>query len=140
MSYDICLNEPVTGGTIELEFTHQMSGGTRAIGGTEEAWLNVTYNYSRWYYREDVFPPVNGKLKGIRTIYGLSGAESIPVLERAITGLSSCTDELSENERRDLESKKVKGYWLPTRENAIKPLYQLLAMAKLRPDGVWDGD
>ena len=24
--------------------------------------------------------------------------------------------------------------------NAIKPLYQLIAMAQLRPDGVWDGD
>ena len=31
-------------------------------------------------------------------------------------------------------------YWEKTAANAIKPLYQLIAMAQLRPDGVWDGD
>lgn len=31
-------------------------------------------------------------------------------------------------------------YWEPTAGNAIKPLYQLIAMAEMRPDGVWDGD
>ena len=31
-------------------------------------------------------------------------------------------------------------YWEPTAGNAIRPLYQLIAMARLRPDGVWDGD
>ena len=31
-------------------------------------------------------------------------------------------------------------YWKDTAGNAIKPLYQLLVFAELRPDGVWDGD
>ena len=31
-------------------------------------------------------------------------------------------------------------YWMATAANAIKPLYQLMAMAQLRPDGIWDGD
>ena len=31
-------------------------------------------------------------------------------------------------------------YWTDTAGNAIRPLYQLLAFAKLRPDGIWDGD
>lgn len=31
-------------------------------------------------------------------------------------------------------------YWLDTAANALKPLYQLLVFAELRPDGVWDGD
>ena len=31
-------------------------------------------------------------------------------------------------------------YWEATAVNAIKPLHQLIAMAKMRPDGVWDGD
>ena len=31
-------------------------------------------------------------------------------------------------------------YWEATAANAIRPLHQLIAMAKLRPDGVWDGD
>ena len=31
-------------------------------------------------------------------------------------------------------------YWMPTAGNAVKPLYQLLVFAELRPDGVWKGD
>lgn len=31
-------------------------------------------------------------------------------------------------------------YWEATAGNAISPLYKLIAMAQLRPDGVWDGD
>ena len=31
-------------------------------------------------------------------------------------------------------------YWEATAANALVPLYQLLTMAKLRPDGVWEGD
>lgn len=31
-------------------------------------------------------------------------------------------------------------YWEATAANAIRPLYQLIALAKMRPDGIWDGD
>lgn len=31
-------------------------------------------------------------------------------------------------------------YWEATAGNAIKPLHYLVAMAQLRPDGIWDGD
>lgn len=31
-------------------------------------------------------------------------------------------------------------YWESTAANAIKPLYQLIAFAQLRPDGIWEGD
>ena len=31
-------------------------------------------------------------------------------------------------------------YWMDTAANAIKPLYQLIALAKMRPDCIWDGD
>ena len=31
-------------------------------------------------------------------------------------------------------------YWKPTAGNAIRPLFQLITMAQLRPDGVWEGD
>lgn len=33
-----------------------------------------------------------------------------------------------------------KDYWESTAANAISPLYKLIAMAKLRPDAIWDGD
>lgn len=118
MSYDIELCDPVTREVIELDEPHQMRGGTYCVGGTTELHLNVTYNYGVFYYR------VMGE-KGIRTIYGLSGAESIPILEAAISQLGNDVDP---------------NYWEATEGNAKRPLYQLLAFAKMRPDGIWDGD
>ena len=120
MSYDITLNDPVTNEPIQIEDAHFMQGGTYQIGGCTELWLNVTWNYSKFYYREDVFGE-----KGIRTIYGMTGLESIPVLEKAINALGNDVNE---------------DYWEPTEGNAKRPLTQLLTMAKMRPDGIWDGD
>ena len=57
-------------------------------------------------------------------IYGMTGAESIPVLEAAAAKLS---DDVSED------------YWEATEGNAKRALLQLLAMARMRPDGDWDG-
>ena len=118
MSYDISLRDPVTQRTICFNEPHQIKGGTFAVDGTCAAWLNITYNYS------DYFCKVMGK-NGIRSIYGLSGAESIPILESAISQLSN---DVSED------------YWESTEGNAKQSLYGLLAFAKLRPDGIWNGD
>lgn len=136
MSYDISLKDPVTKKTIEFDTPHQMRGGTFAVGGTLMAWLNVTYNYSCWYYHDGVFP--NGK--GLRSIYGLSAADSVPVLESAIQKIQSFDENLFLDRIDECKQNGISGYWLPTRRNALAPLYQLLAMAKTRPDGVWDGD
>lgn len=118
MSYDIYLKDPVTRETIQLDMVHQIRGGTYAMGGTDELHLNVTYNYSSH------FEKVLGK-GGIRSIYGKTGAESIPVLKSAIAALKSDTDP---------------DYWKPTEGNAKRALCGLLAFAQMRPDGVWDGD
>lgn len=120
MSYDISLNDPVTQEPIELDFPHFMRGGTYISNGTRELWLNITYNYSQIYYRPDVFGE-----KGIRAIYGLSGAESIPLIEKAAAAL-----------KNDVHS----DYWVASEGNAKRPLLKLLAMAKMRPDGIWSGD
>lgn len=135
MSYDISLVDPVTKETLIMDSPHQMRGGTYAIGGTDEMWLSVTYNYGRWYRKDYAF----GK-NGIRSINGLSGAESISVLKNAIAGLEESKEELPEEEVNQCLEQGVSGYWMPTRENAIRPLYQLLAMAQMRPDGVWESD
>lgn len=101
-------------------------------------------SHDNWYYKDDVFPDRGNhedyELRGIRSIYGLSGAESIPVLQNAIAKLEAMTEDISEEELQRCEKQGATGYWLPTRANAIKPLYQLLAFARMRPDGVWDGD
>lgn len=133
MSYDLYLCDPVQprlpaeeegwdGGApnvLLLDAPHQMKGGTYALGGTREAHLNVTYNYGKHYRR------VLDAEEGIRAIYGLTGAESIPVLRAAAAQLGDDVDE---------------DYWKPTEGNAKRALLQLLALAQLRPDGIWQGD
>ena len=136
MSYDISLTDPTTGETLQLDAPHHMRGGTYAVGGTTDAKLNVTWSYAKHYYR--VFTPAplrpgvdphnaddGGTLSGIRAIYGLSGAESIPVLKHAIDQLGDDVHPV---------------YWEPTEGNAKRALAQLLALAQMRPDGIWNGD
>jgi hypothetical protein len=118
MSYDISLNDPVTKLPIEIKDTHFMIGGNYRIGGSTELSLNITYNYAPLYY------PLFGK-DGIRTIYGKTGLESIPILENVISQLG---DEIDDD------------YWKATEGNAKRALIHLLTMAKMRPDGIWDGD
>jgi hypothetical protein len=119
MSYDIELLDPVTRNVIELDSTHQMRGGTYAIGGSNRAELNITYNYAPHFYRH------LDSESGIRSIYGKTGAETIPALESAAGKLGDDVDD---------------DYWRPAEGNAKRALLQLIAMAKLRPDGVWAGD
>lgn len=118
MSYDIHLSDPITKECICFDEPHLIKGGTYATGGTQEAWINITYNYGNHYSR------IFGK-KGIRIIYGLTGAEAIPILKQAIAQLG---DDISDD------------YWESTEGNAKRPLYGLLAFAQLRPDGIFDGD
>lgn len=119
MSYDIRLVDPVTRESLHAENPHQIAGGTRALGGTTELWLNVTYNY------QAVFARVFDSPKGIRSIYGISGAESILILKRAAAQLG---DDANED------------YWKPTEGNVKKAIHGLLALAHMRPDGIWAGD
>ena len=117
MSYDIDLCDPVTKQVLILDDAHDMRGGTYCVGGTQVACLNITYNYSPHYERLGE--------KGIRSIYGKTGADSIPMLQLAIDSLGNDVDP---------------NYWKATEGNAKRALLQLVALAKLRPDGVWTGD
>ncbi len=118
MSYDISLCCPVTDEVLVLDTPHHMRGGMYAMGGETTASLNVTYNYHPHFRR------VLGE-DGIRTLYGKSGAETLPLLEGGIAALK---DDVSED------------YWEATEGNAKKALYQLLSLAQMHPDGVWYGD
>jgi hypothetical protein len=118
MSYDISLVDPITKETLHADTTHQLKGGTHALGGTTELWLNVTWNYGKHFRR------VMGE-EGIRAIYGKTGAEAIPVLKSAANQLG---DDVSDD------------YWEPTEGNAKRAILSLMALAQLRPDGVFQGD
>lgn len=119
MSYDIALVDKETKRVLKVEEKHHLRGGTYQVGGCQELSLNITYNYSQYYYKY-----IDSE-KGIRAIYGLTGEESIPILEKAASMLRGTpTDD----------------YWEPTEGNAKAALLDLIALAKMRPDGVWEGD
>lgn len=117
MSYDFDLTDPVTGETLHAEGTHQIRGGTYALGGTTELSLNITYNYSRHFCQ------IFGS-DGIHILNGKTGAETIPLLKEGISKLG--------NDVQD-------DYWQATEGNAKQALHGLLAFATMRPDGVWKG-
>lgn len=120
MGYDIQLERD--GETVHFSENHQIAGGTYAIGGTTEAWMSVTYNYAPFYYR------VFGE-GGIRTIYGMTPADSIPVLRDAMGKLG--TDATN-------------NYWDATEGNAARALQGLIDIAQIAvqeaPDAIWAGD
>ena len=147
MSYDVELQDPVTKECLKLPFAHLMTGGMFRASydpdsdsfspmPIQEAELNITYNYAQFYYDAaegdqdfygERYEPGKVENCGIRAINGKLAADSIPMLERMIQRITE--------KYPDLETDP--DYWAETPGNAIKPLYQLLAMAKLRPDGVW---
>ena len=64
-------------------------GGTYILGGSNEADLNVTYNYSKRYYR------VLGLGDGFRGLDGMKDEEALPILERGIAALADDTNPRS---------------------------------------------
>ena len=86
------------------------AAGPTPWGGTTEASLNITYNYGGHFYRvsEELPAPrplapewmhtryseLRETVTGIRTLYGLTGAESLPILNLAIARLKDdATDD-----------------------------------------------
>lgn len=126
MSYDINLLDPITKKVIEINDAHFMRGGTYQMGGSTELSLNMTYNYSKFLHQviQPEFTPSEDK-SGIRSLYGLTALEAIPILEVAISNLKDDVDE---------------DYWKPTEGNTKRALNNLLTMCKMRPDAIIDGD
>jgi hypothetical protein len=121
MSYWATL-EDSNGNTVELSEVHHEAGGTYALGGTTEATLNITYNYSGWFGK--VFPDTGLiNKRGLRYLHKMTAANSLPVLRTAIANLGTDTDP---------------DYWKATQGNARAALESLLRLAKTAPaDSVW---
>lgn len=110
MSWDISLiheKKPV-------KVEHFTAGGTYPIGGTDEAELNITYNYSELYYR------YLDKEKGLKWLHQRKGKDCIEKLENAVTELGTKQDD--------------KSYWSPTKGNAGYALNILLKWARKHPE------
>ena len=118
MSYDVYLHDPETNQIAIVPDGHDLRGGTYAIGGSAYAELNVTYNYAKHLWR------VLGE-GGVRSLYEMTGQESIPKLRSAIAQLGDDVDP---------------DYWNPTEGNAKAALKNLLLLAQACPNGIWKGD
>lgn len=111
MSYDIKAILP-SGGTASLPFSH-VWGGTIAVGGTAEASLNITYNYSRTL--RSVLPG------GVQGLDGKLVEETAGALVAAVLALPlEAPDE---------------DYWKETPGNVRRALVQLLSIALHVPPG-----
>lgn len=166
MSWD-CRLVNDKGETIALKEKHQLKGGTYAIGGTNERWLNVTYNYDKYIRECSDFP------EGLDSLNDKSGIDSVKMLDNAIQLLEKkykknsrwvvseremtyfrnpSTGELisyydaSVDAMAKWQKVKVKeqvsegqnsNYWLATAGNAIKALRGLRELANEKPYGVW---
>ena len=109
MSYWIYLEKD--GKTVEVD--NHSEGGTYVLGGTTEADMSVTYNYSM------VTIPVGFRFSGLHDV---SAADSIPTLERVVKELGTEQDD---------------DYWAPTPGNAGYAANILLKWARQHPDAVW---
>lgn len=111
MSWDIYL-ESKDGEALEVP--HFEEGGTRVLGGSNDAHLNVTYNYST------VTKLVNFHFCG--SLDGKRAAGTVDVLARVVDSLGT---------------HRFNDYWAPTPGNAGHAASILLEWARLHPDGIW---
>ena len=121
MSYDIRLKDKNTDETLMADFDH-VREGTYDVGysNARPCTMNITYNYRPHFVK------AFGSEAGIRSIYGITAKDSIPLLESAMKKLGNDVDD---------------DYWKPTEGNARQAISGLLAIARASdPDGVWGGD
>ena len=100
---------------LELTESHQ-EGGVIAFGGSNEASMSVTYNYSEYYYN------TIDKDEGFRWLNGKTAKDTIIRLEKAVKKLG--TDFSGD-------------YWESTEGNAGRILQTLVKWAYELPNAVW---
>ena len=98
----------------KVQVSSHVEGGVINVDGEDEATMSVTYNYAPLF--------ANALGCGMRDMNGVSGADSMPILEAGVTKLGT---ERSDN------------YWDATYGNAGQVLAVMLDWAKAHPDAVW---
>lgn len=116
MGYDISLIGE-DGEVVQVERFSE--GGVQPIGGSTNAEISITYNYSKFYY------DVLDKERGIRWIYGRPAGECIDRMKSAIAVLGTHRDD---------------DYWASTPGNAGHILHVLAGWAKQHPEAHFEGD
>lgn len=116
MSWDVALLESALPNAPPVEVELHSEGGIYVFGGTTDACLNITYNYSKFYskYLDDI---------GLKWLDGRKASDCIERLQAAVDTLGT--------ERED-------NYWLATCDNAGYALSILLRWAQQHPDAVFE--
>lgn len=111
----------------ELLVEQFKEGGTYPLIGSKSAWVSVTYNYAWFFYK------FLDNENGIKVIYGKTGREAQPILEKAI-------EELTSKGMGNGDSKQEENYWIPTPTNVTKILRLLKSWCEQHPEGIFQGD
>ena len=119
MSYDIEYKNQESNNFVLDEPIQE--GGTQVLGGNPDSWMNVTYNYS-WYFYQFL-----DKKEGIRWLYGKKGKDCIERLKKAIKPFEE-------------DQPYEKDYWANTPGNCVRPLKIFLSWCEKWPEGVFEGD
>lgn len=111
MSYDITVVDG-GGNSVILKEKHHFIGGTFGKGGTDEAYINMTYNYS------GILSKVFKHAVGIRLLHGMPVKSSLPLISEAI---------------KLLDDDIVDDYWEATEGNVKAALTDLRDLLSLVP-------
>jgi hypothetical protein len=114
MSYNVCLIDPKINKIVTVP-SHE-EGGTYAVGGSTNALLNITYNYSKHFC---------SALESDEGIKWLRDKKASDVEHRLVAAISI------------LGVKQNKDYWAATSGNAGYALSILLKWVKLYPNAVF---
>jgi len=97
-----------------VEVENHSEGGTFVVGGTNEADLNITYNYGKytWKYLKE----------GLKSLNNKKAKNFIPTFEKAV---------------KELGTKRDNDYWKPTKGNVGYMFNILLKWARQYPEAIF---
>lgn len=99
------------GETVRLKSPHKISGSDFAVGGTQDLWMTLTFNYSRYYYQ--IWP-----CGGLCFLHGLSVKNAMRTL---LEGMLL------------LKGEQCGDYWHASEGNARAGLLSILSLCALSP-------
>lgn len=107
------------------------AGGTYALGGTDRAELNITYNYGSLYREAWPEELEDGKGALEQMLSGRTAAETFPLIGATIDKLTDMAGGLA------AVVAERSSYWDATPRNAALPLLMLSRWAKQYPEAQW---
>lgn len=138
MSYDIGLYKTKNSTDDPVEVEMFAEGGTQVMGGSSQAELNITYNYSWFYYL------LLDEKNGLRWLYGKQAKDCIERLRTAVGKLGKnqyvVHDEGYQFNDPGTHHLTHIDYWASTPGNAGHALDILLRWASEHPEAYFNGD